>query len=537
MSKSMKRSRFVMLAVFMTFVGGFAFAKTQPENVKEEEGYYYGYGKGDTMDAAMLEAKHDLVETVLTTTLRATNAKAARVKVSDASLDARLGDIKTYAQSKKKEPPAVTYRIKFADWDKKEKAYQDSLRDDLSARISDLTNKRSVTEKMTSALAILSTLDEVGETNLLAAQAGGSELLSRKVETICKETANKLVLTLAVGDGFVDASTKFGIKATDTSGKAVENLSLSVSWDVAALPTTASEQEVATVTATATTNAAGNASIDYPSSESFRNRPVVLTVMTSFGTIVPTSSAVKKIDVESAVDANYNYFEDLKSYFATVAVPAGKFNAGALTQDTRAKRSEVAREAETGAYEIGVTLVTNAQYALYLHATRASEMPEYFDNSDYNQGDQPIVGLTLEQAQEYATWLSEQTGNKYRLPTEDEYEKAARAGKDVVYPWGDDSPAKAKNANYKGNGTFKGPSPVGSYNNGKNEWGLVDMVGNVWEWTTSTHSQDAESTTRIIKGGSWMDGPTDLRISNFLERDSSKGYADVGFRLVKEVSE
>ena len=62
------------------------------------------------------------------------------------------------------------------------------------------------------------------------------------------------------------------------------------------------------------------------------------------------------------------------------------------------------------------------------------------------------------------------------------------------------------------------------------------MAGNVAEWTTSTRSENAESETRVVKGGSYMDGPKDLRISNFREVNSKKALSDVGFRLVMEVS-
>ena len=63
------------------------------------------------------------------------------------------------------------------------------------------------------------------------------------------------------------------------------------------------------------------------------------------------------------------------------------------------------------------------------------------------------------------------------------------------------------------------------------------MSGNVWEWTTSAHNEEGETNLRTVKGGSWMDGPADLRISNYSNRNSENGYPDVGFRLVKEVSE
>jgi formylglycine-generating enzyme required for sulfatase activity len=87
-------------------------------------------------------------------------------------------------------------------------------------------------------------------------------------------------------------------------------------------------------------------------------------------------------------------------------------------------------------------------------------------------------------------------------------------------------------ANYSGNGRYSSTSPVGSFEAGKNAYGLFDMAGNVWQWTSTGR---AATGRLIVKGGSWMDGPADLRVSNRREVDPSKGYVDVGFRLVREV--
>jgi formylglycine-generating enzyme required for sulfatase activity len=540
MNESLRRGRFaiLMVSVCIALMGGSAFAKTTPEMVKQEEGYYYGYAKADTLDQAMLEAKRDLVETALTAAVRVNNAKAPRVKVTEASAKARLEDVKPFVQTKAKVTPAsVTYRIKNADWDKLEKKYSDKLRAELAPRVADLANKRTVADKISEALDVLSRLVDEGETSLLTEQDGGTELLSRRLESVCNDAAKTVKLTLNTKDGFVGADTKFAVKAADGSGNGMANIPLSISWDVSTLPTDAASTEVEEVLATAKTDSLGNATVEFPLSEEYRNRPVTLTVTTDFSTSLPSSTTLKKLDAASTIDGCYVYYDDLNATYATVTIPAGTFNAGAVPQDTRAGGKEAAHEATTGSYAIDVGPVTNAQYAAFIHATRAETMPEYFDNPDYNQGKQPVVGVSYADAEAYAAWLSEQTGRKYRLPTEEEWEKAARGGKDTVYPWGDSSPADGKNANYKGNGTFEGPSPVGSFDNGKNEWGLADMCGNVWEWTSSTHSKDPASTSHIVKGGSWMDGPTDLRISNSRDVDGLKGYPDVGFRLVMEVSE
>jgi formylglycine-generating enzyme required for sulfatase activity len=538
MGNSMKRTRSAVFAaaVCVALGGMSAYAKTTPEMVKQEPGYYYGYAKGDTPEAAELEAKRELISSALTTTLRAVNPRAGAVKVSDDSVNARLGDLKPYVQTKPKEAPAVTYRMKISDWDKKEKAYSDKLRTELTARAASISTKKSITDKIAEATAVLARLADEGETDLLTSQPQGGELLSRSLEGTCADLSKAVTIAVSAKDGFIDASSQITANVTDVAGAGVAGFPLTVSWDVSMYPTDASVASPDEIRTVVNTDSLGSAVITYPAAPEYHNRPVTLTVSTAF-TSYFQSAALRKIDAASSVDACLVQYDDISVSFATVAVPAGKFNAGPVPQDTRAAKKEVAREAETGAYAVGTGLVTNAQYAAYLHATRASVTPEYFDNSDYNQGTQPVVGVSVKDAEAYAEWLSEQTGRTYRLPTEEEWEKAARAGKDCVYPWGDDSPAEGKKADYKGNGRFKGPSPVGSFESGKNAWGLADMAGNVWEWTSSAHNKDAESALRIVKGGSWMDGPTELRISNFRELDGEQGYADVGFRLVMEVSE
>jgi len=540
MRKVMERSRLTILLVsaFIALVGESAFAKATPEMVKQEEGYYYGYAKADTFEEATLEAKRDLIETALTTTIRATNAKAARVSVNTDSVNSRLKDLKPYSQSKAKVTPvSITYRIKATEWDKQEQKYADALRTELEPRVNGLANKKKVSEKISEAVSILSKLAGEGEVDLLTSQEGGTELLSHKLETICADAAKTMTLTLSVKDGMVDANTKFAVSAADASGNGIANLTLAVSWEIPELPTDAASAEVPEEDVSITTDSLGNASIEYPASADYHNRPVTLTVATTFAASIPSSVALKKLDAATAVDAHYVQYDDIQTAYAAVTVPAGKFSAGAVAQDTRAGKKEAARSVTTGSYAIDVGPVTNARYAAFVHATRAETMPEFFDNPDYNQGDQPVVGVSFNDAVAYAEWLSAQTGHQYRLPTEEEWEKAARGGKSTIYPWGDASPEENKNANYKGNGSFTAPSPVGSFENGKNEWGLVDMAGNVWEWTTSSHSKDPATTMHIVKGGSWMDGPTDLRISNYRDIDGSKGYPDVGFRLVMEVAE
>ena len=120
-------------------------------------------------------------------------------------------------------------------------------------------------------------------------------------------------------------------------------------------------------------------------------------------------------------------------------------------------------------------------------------------------------------------WLSKQTGIAFRLPSEAEWEKAARGPYGWIYPWGD--PWNAKRANSSESGLRK-TMPVGSYPDGDSPYGALDMAGNVWEWC-ATHWQkpypyqledewqaaylEANADVRVLRGGSWYADSTSVR--------------------------
>jgi len=177
-------------------------------------------------------------------------------------------------------------------------------------------------------------------------------------------------------------------------------------------------------------------------------------------------------------------------------------------------------------------------YRVYLEDMKipAAEYPVFWDNADYNKAKQPVIGVTQEDAIKYALWLNNRFGIRTRLPVEDEWEKAAHGGLTGIFPWGDQKPIDAALANYNGNGLFQGTSPVGSFEKGKNAYGLFDMAGNVSQWTTTLAPGASDAGNVIVKGGSWMDGQSELRISARRYVDPSGRYGDVGFRLVREIS-
>lgn len=534
MCKTFKKNGKLFLATFCLLLvcASQTFAKKvkKTELIKEEDGFYYGYGVASSEEEALALAKKDLVETALTTTLRATNKRASRVTVSDEVAANRLKKLDAI-YPKKKDKTNVVYKISIKDWEKDEKAFTDELRKQLTPLYNSITVKGPAAEKLNKAAEIMNLLAESGETDLLTIQVGATELFSAKVLGVCNSIVGNLVFTLNTKNGIVTPDTEFSVDVKDKTGAAVPNLNVKVVWEIPELSITRLGDEIAPVISVVATDGSGHSNIDYPVNEDYKNQIVCLTVSTAFSMTENATAAMRKLDAETAVEGHYVYYENIDEAYKSVEVAAGEYKTGAVSSDNRASAKEKERDVTLESYSIDLAPVTNFQYAAYVYTTDAESVPEYFDNSDYNQENQPVVGITAAQAEEYAAWLSSETGYSYRLPTDDEWEVAARAGTENIYPWGDEAPNKAKAANYKGNGEYTATSPVGSFMNGSNAWGLVDMSGNVWEWMSNC--RDGSEEQRTVKGGSWMDGPVDLRISNYKNVSASESSADIGFRLVK----
>ncbi len=219
-------------------------------------------------------------------------------------------------------------------------------------------------------------------------------------------------------------------------------------------------------------------------------------------------------------------------------VPAGEFMMGSL--EGKGYENEYPQHVVClDAFYIDIYEVTNAKYKQFMNST-GYKTPKYWDNPDFNAPNQPVVGISQNDAKAYANWAGK------RLPTEAEWEKAARGGligKD--YPWGDT--LTHNNANYDGVGVgdeWDGPSPVGSF--APNGYGLYDMAGNVWEWCADWYLCDYyanspklnpkgpdSGSTRAIRGGSWDDiVADDLRVSCRIDDDPDNADIYVGFRCV-----
>ncbi len=210
-----------------------------------------------------------------------------------------------------------------------------------------------------------------------------------------------------------------------------------------------------------------------------------------------------------------------------VFVPDGKFNMGGYDPDAQPDEKP-GRTVSISAFWMDKVEVTNAMYTLCVNAgvckppreIKSATRPSYFNNPDF--ADYPVIYISWNDADAYCKWVGG------RLPTEAEWEYAARGGDYRIYPWGDNAPDKTlANFNYESGDT----SRVGSYPNGASAFGVLDMAGNVWEWVSDYYnpayyaSAPAENPQgpeqysvngprKVLRGGSWADGYKELRLAN-----------------------
>ena len=169
--------------------------------------------------------------------------------------------------------------------------------------------------------------------------------------------------------------------------------------------------------------------------------------------------------------------------------------------------------------------------------------PYYWHDSRFNGANQPVVGVNWYEAMAYAAWLAQVTGRPYRLPTEAEWEWAARR-RLRRYPWGDEWDPGA--CNWRGSALNR-PNPVGVYTQGATEDGLQELGGNVYEWTTSLYrpypyaAGDGRERTdveglRVVRGGSWYTDKDTVRCA-YRDRLNPWDWNNFwGFRLARTLS-
>ena len=174
-------------------------------------------------------------------------------------------------------------------------------------------------------------------------------------------------------------------------------------------------------------------------------------------------------------------------------------------------------------YYIDKYEITNKQYGEFLKET-GHRKPKYWAVRLYNQPDQPVVGIGWDDAEKYAEWAGK------RLPSEEEWEKAARGTDGRIWPWGNNS--SGDNYNGKSHGSYA-PLAVGSFPAGASPYGLMDMAGNVYEMTTGIWG----STGKAMRGGSYLNSGAYTRtMFRWAMDDPENGAEYLGFRCVMDTA-
>lgn len=227
-----------------------------------------------------------------------------------------------------------------------------------------------------------------------------------------------------------------------------------------------------------------------------------------------------------------------------IVIPAGSFAMGIPSDTKTADPSEQPQHTVTIGKPFAVSQYP-ITFAEWDTCTTFGDCPHVSD-SGLGRGQQPVIGVTWDEAQHYAAWLSAMTGKTYRLLDEAEYEYAARAGTTTAYPWGND--VGHGNTDCNGCGTRwdnKTPAPVGSF--APSAFGLYDMVGNVWEWTQDCWHNDytnapadgsawmagGDCTKHPVRGGSYVSDPTYIISASRWGYRSDGRFDSVGFRVAR----
>ena len=270
-------------------------------------------------------------------------------------------------------------------------------------------------------------------------------------------------------------------------------------------------------------------------------------------------------------------FRDCPGCPEMVVIPSGSFDMG--SPDSEAGRGDdegPVHRVNVAAFALGKTEITRGQFAIFVQETeysagdkcltlekgRVEERNGDWRKLRYGQTDNyPIGCVNWSDARAYAGWLSRKTGKKYRLPTEAEWEYAARANTGTARYWGDNPDEACGYANVADTTAqaqihgatswsafncadgFAYTSPVGSFK--ANAFGLHDMLGNAWEWTEDSYHNSYENAPgdgsswrgngakRVLRGGSWNSGPRDVRAAVRNSYKPALRYSFFGFRLAR----
>lgn len=230
-----------------------------------------------------------------------------------------------------------------------------------------------------------------------------------------------------------------------------------------------------------------------------------------------------------------------------VYIPPGEFTMGSNDGDYDERPSHAVY---LDGYWIGKYEVTFDQYDRYCEETKKKKP----DDNGWGRGKRPVINVSWDDANAYCDWLSEKTGLRFKLPTEAQWEKAARGTDGHKYPWGNHDPyysGKYYANHYTGKDEVDGyiyTAPVGSYPHGASSYGLLDMAGNVWEWCSDWYDNNyyrnarqenptgpKSGSIRVIRGGSWEGNVRSIRSAWREDLEPFFLNSSVGFRLCQDI--
>jgi formylglycine-generating enzyme required for sulfatase activity len=232
-----------------------------------------------------------------------------------------------------------------------------------------------------------------------------------------------------------------------------------------------------------------------------------------------------------------------------VVIPAGSFRMGDITGVGLDNERPVKTQDFKQSFGISETEISVKAFGSFINSTSyVTEAEKQKGCAAYEDGqavwkddrnwrspgfvqteNSPVVCVSMHDAKAYVDWISQASSQAYKLPSEARWEYAARAGKETDYWWGEGVGTDNSNCGWCGSQWSNvSTAPVGSFE--RNDFGLFDTVGNVWEWTTSNK---AESNS-VVRGGAWSFAPSLARVSTRMELDSSFRSNYIGFRIVRE---
>ncbi|HAF44280.1 MAG TPA: formylglycine-generating enzyme family protein [Gallionellaceae bacterium] len=270
-------------------------------------------------------------------------------------------------------------------------------------------------------------------------------------------------------------------------------------------------------------------------------------------------------------------FRDCRGCPEMTIIPAGSFNMGSgIGEVDREDDEGPVHKVRIAAFALGKTEITRGQFAAFVKSTKYKAIDKCWtlENGNFEERSgrhwrdlgflqddtHPVACINRDDAKAYAKWLSRKTGKHYRLPTEAEWEYAARANTRTARFWGND-PAKAcayanvadKTAEAEAGASswsvhectdgYAYTAPAGHFR--ANRFGLHDMLGSLWEWTGDNYHEDYtgasfngkarqdKGTKYVMRGGSWNNGPTRVRAAKRGQSKPTDRFSTIGFRVAR----